>query len=252
MKKPELLYEDDAIIVCVKPDGMPAQSDKSMAQDLVSYWKTYLVEKGETKEPYIAIVHRLDRPVGGVMVFAKTKEAAADLSRQVQEKTMVKFYQAVLQGRLPDFEGTFDDYLIKDAKTNLSCVCDKETKGSKQAVLHYEVLDELETDQGIYTYVLIELETGRHHQIRCQMAYHNAPIYGDNKYQAQQESGKKNHAKGKQVKHSATKGKGKKAASQIALIATRLEFDHPVTKEHMVFKTDPWGPGFAILEAEEW
>ena len=254
MKNPEILYEDEAIIVCVKPDGMPAQSDRCMSQDMVSFLKTHLVEQGVKGEPYIAIVHRLDRPVGGVMVFAKTKEAAADLSRQVQEKSMAKYYQAVLNGRLPDFEGTFDDYLIKDSKTNLSRVCEEGTEGAKEAVLHYEVLFNLAADKEIYTYALIELETGRHHQIRCQMAHHKVPIYGDTKYNPKYQKDTR-----KQAANSKQAGKGKpanktnkeKAPGQIALIATRLEFKHPVTKEHMVFKTEPWGKAFEILDAEE-
>lgn len=235
MRKPEILMEDDDIIVVVKPDGMPAQGDKSMSQDLVSYLKTQMVEQAVKngnplhKEPYLAIVHRLDRPVGGVMVFAKNQAAAANLSSQIQDGEMVKFYQAVLCGSLPDFEGTFEDYMIKDAKTNMSQICKKEDKGAKKAILHFEVLDELETDQGIYTYALIELETGRHHQIRCQMAAHKAPIFGDTKY------GKK----------------GKNHPGQIGLISTRLEFAHPTTKEWMVFKTEPWGKAFEILDADE-
>ena len=251
MKNPEILYEDDAIIVCVKPDGMPAQADKSMCQDMVSFLKTHLVQQGVKGEPYIAIIHRLDRPVGGVMVFAKTKEAAADLSRQVREQTMTKYYQAVLNGRLPDFEGTFEDYLIKDNKTNLSRVCEKETDGAKKAVLYYEVLDEIETDQGIYTYALIELETGRHHQIRCQMAHHKVPIYGDTKYNPKYQG---MATKGDHFKANGKGKPGKKsenAPGQIALIATRLEFEHPVTKEHLVFQTEPWGKAFEILDAEE-
>lgn len=245
MRKPEILYEDNAIIVCVKPDGMPAQGDKSMSQDLVSYLKTYLIEQAATtgnplkEEPYLAIIHRLDRPVGGIMVFAKTPEAAADLSRQVQDGKMVKFYQAVLTGELPDFEGTFEDYMVKDSKANLSRVCSKDTPGAKKAILHFEVLDVLETDQGLYTYALIELETGRHHQIRCQMAHHGAAIYGDVKYNPLYLGKKKSSAK------------GVKAPGQIALIATRLEFNHPSTGEHLIFKTEPWGKAFEILDAEE-
>lgn len=236
MEKPEILHEDDAIVVCVKPDGMPSQSDRSMSRDLAGYLKTRIAEQAAKKgtplleEPYLAVVHRLDRPVGGVMVFAKTPEAAANLSNQVQDGRMVKFYQTVLCGSLPDFEGTFEDYMVKDGKTNMSRVCTKDTKGAKKAVLHFEVLDELETDQGVYTYALIELETGRHHQIRCQMAHHGVPIYGDSKYNPSKKA---------------------KNVGQIALIATRLEFDHPVTAEHMVFKTEPWGKAFEILDAEE-
>ena len=139
MEKPEILHEDDAIVVCVKPDGMPSQSDRSMSRDLAGYLKTRIAEQAAKKgtplleEPYLAVVHRLDRPVGGVMVFAKTPEAAANLSSQVQDGRMVKFYQTVLCGSLPDFEGTFEDYMVIDGKTNMSRVCTKDTKGAKKA-----------------------------------------------------------------------------------------------------------------------
>ena len=108
--KVEILYEDEDILVCVKPVGMPVQGDKSRDKDLLTYLKHYIFEKDEMEEePYLAMVHRLDRPVGGVMVFAKNQDAAADLSDQVQDGTMVKFYQAILTGELPDESGTLED-----------------------------------------------------------------------------------------------------------------------------------------------
>lgn len=244
--------EDEELLVCVKPDGMPAQSDKSTSQDLVSYLKTYLSEQALRKgqplkePPYLAVVHRLDRPVGGIMVLAKTKEAAAELSRQVQEHTMVKYYQAVVTGFLPEAVGSFVDYLVRDGKTNLSRVVSDKDKAGKRAVLHYEVLDELETDAGEFSYVLIRLETGRHHQIRCQLAHHGAAIYGDTKYNPlyQKQAAQKGSRKRRQSKERENPG-------QIALIATRLEFIHPVTKQPLVFKTEPWGKAFDILDLEE-
>ena len=119
--KIEMLYEDDDLLVCVKPQGMPAQSDKSMEVDLLSDRKTYLFEKnGKKEEPYLAMIHRLDRPGGGIMIFAKNKEAAADLSRQMQEGEIYKYYQAILTGTLKQEEGTLVDYMVKDAKTNTS------------------------------------------------------------------------------------------------------------------------------------
>ncbi len=230
--KVEILYEDADILVCVKPVGMPVQGDKSRDRDLLSYLKHYIFEKEEMEEePYLAMIHRLDRPVGGVMVFAKTQEAAADLSDQVQDGTMVKFYQAVLTGELPDECGTLEDYLLKDSKTNTTKVVKKGTKGAKKAILDYEVLDVFETDEGILTYVLIELVTGRHHQIRVQMASRGCGIYGDTKY---------NPLFAKTKKY-----------QQIALFATRLEFEHPSTGEHMVFKSEPEGDVFDVIELDE-
>lgn len=252
MRQPEILLQDEELLVCVKPDGMPAQSDKSTSQDLVSYLKTKLSEQAIRKgqplkeSPYLVPIHRLDRPVGGIMVLARTKEAAAELSRQVREHSIVKYYQAIVTGHLPEPEGSFTDYLVRDGKTNLSRVVPKEDKMGKKAVLYYEVLDELETDAGEFSYILIQLETGRHHQIRCQLAHHGAAIYGDTKYNPlyQKQMGQR----GAHRKNPPGKGEN---PGQVALIATRLEFAHPVTKQPMVFKTEPWGRAFDILDLDE-
>lgn len=231
--KVDILYEDKDIIVCIKPYGMPAQSDKSRDTDLLSYLKNHIFETEEMdEEPYLAMVHRLDRPVGGIMVFAKNQKAAADLTDQIQDGTMVKFYQAVVTGELPEECGVMTDYLIKDGKTNTSKIVKKGTKGAKRAELEYEVLDVFETDEGVFSYVLIELKTGRHHQIRVQMAGKGAGIYGDTKYNP-------------------LFTKVKKKYQQIALFATRLEFEHPASGEHMVFKAEPEGDAFDVIELDE-
>lgn len=231
--KVEILYEDEDILVCVKPYGMPVQGDKSRDTDLVSYLKNYIFEKEDMEEePYLAMVHRLDRPVGGVMVFAKTQKAAADLSDQIQDGTMVKFYQAVVTGELPEDAGVMEDYLVKDGRSNTSKIVKKGTKGAKRAKLQYEVLDVFETEQGVLSYILIELMTGRHHQIRVQMAGRETGIYGDTKYNP-------------------LFAKIKKHDGQIALYATRLEFRHPSTGECMVFKTEPEGAAFDVIELDE-
>lgn len=231
--KVEILHEDADMIVCVKPYGMPAQGDKSRDTDLLSYLKNHIFEEEELEEePYLTMVHRLDRPVGGIMVFAKNQKAAARLSDQVQDGTMVKFYQAILTGELPDECGILEDYLVKDGRTNTSKIVKKGTKGAKKAQLEYEVLDVFETDQGVLSYVLIQLITGRHHQIRVQMAGRGAGIYGDTKYNP-------------------LFAKTKKKYQQIALFATRLEFEHPVTREHMIFKCEPEGDAFEVIELDE-
>lgn len=231
--KVEILHEDADMIVCVKPYGMPAQGDKSRDMDLLSFLKNRIFEEEELEEePYLAMVHRLDRPVGGIMVFAKNQKAAACLSDQVQDGTMAKFYQAILTGELPDECGILEDYLVKDGRTNISKIVKKGTKGAKKAQLEYEVLDVFETDQGVLSYVLIQLITGRHHQIRVQMAGRGAGIYGDTKYNP-------------------LFAKTKKKYQQIALFATRLEFEHPVTREHMIFKCEPEGDAFEVIELDE-
>lgn len=232
MKIP-VLFEDDTLIVCVKPQGVPSQADKSNDEDVVNYFKSYIYDKEElNEEPYLALIHRLDRPVGGIMVLAKTQEAAANLSDQVQDGKMIKYYQAILTGELPDEYGTLEDYLIKDSKTNTTKVVNKGTKGAKRAVLDYEVLDVFETNEGILSYVLVQLITGRHHQIRVQMANQGAGIWGDTKYNPRFQ-------------------KLKRKYQQIGLYATRLEFEHPVTGEHMVFKQEPEGDAFDVIEMED-
>lgn len=231
--KVEILYEDEYMIVCVKPHGMSSQSDHSNDGDVLNYMKSYVYDRDELEEePYMAVIHRLDRPVGGIMVLAKTREMAAALSDQVQEGQMIKYYQAVLTGELPDDFGTLEDYLVRDGKTNTAKVVPKGTKGAKKAILDYEVLDVLESDEGILTYVLIQLITGRHHQIRVQMASRGAGIWGDTKYNKQFQ-------------------KVKRKYQEIALHASRLEFTHPVTGEYMVFKHEPEGGAFDCLELDE-
>lgn len=232
-KRPEILYVDESIIVCVKPQGMPVQNDQSRDLSLVNYLKNQIARKninGSSSEVFV--VHRLDRPVGGVMVFARTKDAAAQLSKQIQDGNLDKYYQAVLTGFLPDECGVLTNYLIKDGKKNCSVVVDRDIKKAKKAVLEYEVLDILETDQGNYTYALIHLLTGRHHQIRVQCAYAGAGIWGDTKYNPRFQNVRKKYY-------------------EIGLYATRLCFLHPLTKKKMIFKTEPEGEAFAILDAEE-
>ncbi len=230
MKKIPILFEDDTLLVCVKPQGVPSQADKSNDEDVLNYFKSYIYDKEELEqEPYLALIHRLDRPVGGIMLLAKTQTAAARLSDQVQDGSMMKYYQAILTGEMSEECGTLEDYLVKDSKTNTTRVVEKGTKGAKKAVLDYEVLDVLETEEGILSYVLIRLVTGRHHQIRVQMAHQGAGVWGDTKYNPIFQ-------------------KTKKAYRQIGLYASRLEFDHPVTGEHMVFKREPEGDAFDQME----
>lgn len=232
MKIP-ILYEDEALLVCVKPQGVPTQADKSNDADVLNYFKSYIYDKEELEEePYLAVVHRLDRPVGGILVLAKTQQAAAALSDQVQDGTMIKYYQAILTGELNSESGTLEDYLLKDGKTNTTRVVPKGTKGAKKGILDYEVLDVLETEEGILSYVLIQLRTGRHHQIRVQMANQGAGIWGDTKYNPRFQ-------------------KVKRRYQQIGLYATRLELEHPVTGEHLVFKNEPEGEAFEIIEMED-
>lgn len=231
--KLNILYEDEVMLACVKPFGVPSQGDKSNDEDMLTLLKNYLFDNSDSEEePYLAVIHRLDRPVGGVMIFAKTPEAAAKLSDEMQDGNVIKYYQAILTGELPDDCGELEDYMIKDSRTNTARVAQKGDKGAKKARLSYEVLDVFETDEGVLSYVLIELETGRHHQIRVQMASRGCGIWGDTKYNP-------------------IFSKTKRKYRQIGLYSSRIELNHPVTGEHMVFKSEPEGEAFEAIELDE-
>ncbi len=207
-----ILYEDDAILVCRKPAGVAVQTARLGEADMESLLKNYRAEKGE--EPWIGVVHRLDQPVEGVMVFAKTKEAAASLGHQMRERLAEKDYYAVTDGIPAQKKGMLEDYLLRDGRTNLSSVVAKTTPGAKRAALSYEVIKE-----GNGRAVLrIRLQTGRHHQIRVQLAHAGMPIAGDRKYQFRE--------------HVAPSGRG------LSLCACRLVFRHPADKRKLEFEID--------------
>ena len=213
-KKVNVLYEDNQIIVVEKEPNIPSQSDKTGDIDMLTMVKQYVKEKyNKLGEAYIGLVHRLDRPVGGVMVFARTSKAASRLSEQVRNKTFNKTYIAVVDGKIKEKSGVLEDYLYKDERNNISKVVSKDKKNAKLAKLEYEVLD-YDEKRNLST-VKIKLHTGRHHQIRVPFANFGHSLYGDQKY--------------------GTRGKGK----QIRLWAYELEFEHPVKKEMMIFKSIP-------------
>lgn len=197
--KLDIIYEDEELIVCIKPAGVPVQTAKAGLSDLVSELKNYRAKKKE--DAYIGLIHRLDQPVKGIMVFAKTKKAAAELARQVSSRQMEKEYLAVVCGLPGGEEAHADDsgkrpermrcdsdaqwfqlhdYLLKDGKTNTSRVVPKGTPGAKEALLSYTVT-ESDPLQNI-SRIRIKLHTGRHHQIRVQFAHAGFPLYGDTKY----------------------------------------------------------------------
>lgn len=199
-----IIYEDNHLLVVEKPINVPVQADKSGDEDLLTMLKKYLKEKyNKPGDVYLGLVHRLDRPVGGVMVFAKTSKAAKRLSKQIQKHEMKKIYMAVTQGKVSD-SGTFIDKLKKDEKTNIT----KVSADGKEAELSYNLVGFINN----LSLVRISLKTGRSHQIRVQFASRKIPLYGDQKYNS-----------------NAVK-------DQIALFASKLEFKHPVTKEVMSFE----------------
>lgn len=215
-----ILYEDKDILVCEKLPGVPVQSDKTLAPDLVNQLKNYRFEKEETA-PYIGLVHRLDRPVGGVMVFGKTAEATRKLSQQIQQKQMKKTYLCIVTKELPDLLGAdkvlLTDYLKKDGRTNTSRIVSQSDKAGKKAQLYYQVKKVAEG----CSLVEVGLLTGRHHQIRVQMAAHVAGILGDTKYNAQTEKN--------------GRGKG------IALYSNSISIVHPKTGMRLTFSNEPKG-----------
>lgn len=216
----QILHEDEHIIVCYKPAGIPTQTKKLGKQDMVSLLKNYL------KGGYIVVIHRLDQPVEGLLVFAKTPFAAKELNKGLQGAGFGKHYKAVLCGIPEQKKSVLEDYLVKDGRTNTSRVCEPSEKDAKKAVLSYEVIATGKDDGKDISLVKVKLDTGRHHQIRVQMANMGCPIWGDAKYNTA--------ARDRRFR-------------QIALCAYRLEFIHPKTKNQMEFEIEPKGEGFSIL-----
>ncbi len=224
----QILYEDKDIILFRKPAGISSQTSRLKEKDMVSILKNYRAQKGE--EPYIALIHRLDQPVEGILLAAKTKEAAAELSRQSASRGMDKYYRAMVYNRsekplVQGQKGKLTDYLLKNGRTNCSSVVKEGTRDAKKAVLQYEVLRAGEELADLS----IKLETGRHHQIRVQLSNAGFPLVGDLKY------GSRNGDK--------LQGAGKYAA----LCFVKIGFLHPATKKRMEFEIEPENPTFQLL-----
>ena len=226
MQELKVIYEDNHIIVVEKKPNIPSQSDKTGDIDMLTIVKKYIKEKyNKPGNVYLGLVHRLDRPVGGIMIFAKTSKAAARLSNQIREKIFKKEYLAVVDGKFEQKEGSLKDYLYKDERNNISKVVKKEKKNAKLASLDYEVLKYNSVKN--LSLVKINLHTGRHHQIRVQLSNFNHSIFGDQKY--------------------GTRGQGK----QIALWAYKLTIIHPITKEEMEFIDFPESVGTWCILRED-
>ena len=205
--KINIIYEDNHLLVVEKPINIPVQEDSTKDENLLDILKKYIKEKyNKPGNVYLGLVHRLDRPVGGIMVFARTSKAASRLSEQIRNKTFKKIYNAVVIGNIND-KGTLKDKLLKDEKNNIVTVDEK----GKEAILNYNKI----SNKDNMSLVEINLETGRSHQIRVQFSHYGYPLYGDNKY-----------------------NKNAKVGEQIALFAKRIEFIHPTTKEILKFELD--------------
>ena len=223
-----ILYEDEDILVAEKPVGMESQSSRSFEPDMVSEVRKHINSLSPKSDPpYVGVIHRLDKPVGGVMVYAKTKNAAESLSRQVSQHQMEKIYYAVVCGKPVENFGAYVDYLWKDGKTNCSKIVDKGIKGAKLADLHYQVVENKHIGSEECCLTKITLKTGRHHQIRVQMAGHGTPLWGDRKYNP--------------------KVQKNTAAGNVALFAYSLSFFHPATKKRLSFSVKPKGEVFEMF-----
>jgi 23S rRNA pseudouridine1911/1915/1917 synthase len=206
-----ILYEDNHIIVVEKPVGVLSQADITQDMDMLTLIKDYIKETyNKPGNVFLGLVHRLDRMVGGVMVFAKTSKAASRLSDQIRTHNFDKNYLAIVHGKTKN-KDTLIDYLLKDEKANMVSVINENTKNGKYAELSYELVDFKDE----LSCVRIELKTGRPHQIRVQFASRGYPLYGDKRY------GKEHDKK------------------DIALFAYQLSFDHPTTKERLTFELMP-------------
>lgn len=210
----KVIYEDNHLLVVEKPVNILSQGDDTNDKDMVNLLKQYIKEKyNKPGNVFIGLVHRLDRPVGGVMVFAKTSKAASRLSDQIRNKTFKKTYRAVIHGTMDKEESILKDYLYKNKKTNMVSVVNKNHKEAKNAELSYKTLD----TKNRLSLVEIDLKTGRPHQIRVQFSSRKHPLFGDQRY-----------------------GQGvNKVGQQISLWSYKIEIQHPTTKEKMEFICEP-------------
>lgn len=223
-----ILYEDSDIIVCVKPHGLATQSKSFSTPDLEKILLNHIARtsrsSGSSGKPYLAVIHRLDQPVAGILVFAKTPFAAKELNKQLTTSGFGKHYYALVNGTPASSSGILEDYLVKDGRANISKVCDKGTKDARLARLTYKVVKHNtfggfpDTASDNASLLEIVLDTGRHHQIRVQLSNMGCPIIGDSKY---------NPATSQPVSSG--------NAQTLCLCAYKLNFKHPRTKEQLEF-----------------
>ncbi len=209
-----IVYEDNHLLVVEKPINIPVQEDSSKDLDFLTLLKDF-IKKRDSKpgNVFLGLIHRLDRPVGGIMVFAKTSKCASRLSVQFRNRTFKKTYFAIVEGKVEE-KATLVDKLLKDTKNNIVRV----DKNGKESILDYELIDYKDK----LSLVKINLKTGRSHQIRVQFSSRGHALYGDQKYNS-----------------------NSKVGEQIALFANSITFNHPITKEELTFKLDlpnrkPW------------
>ncbi len=210
----EILYEDNHIIVAEKPQNMIIAGDKTGDESMLDTLKQYVKEKyNKPGEAYLGLVHRLDRPAGGLAVFARTSKAAARLAEQLKNNELKRTYYCVVRGVPRQNTDRLVNYLKKDVQANTVRVVPQSEEGAKKAVLNYKLLQTLQTSEGPLSLLQVQLETGRSHQIRVQMAHMGCPLWGDQRY-----------------------GYGvNKKGQQLALYAVKLRLIHPTKKDSMQF-----------------
>lgn len=218
---PEILFQDEDILVAVKPSGIPSQPDKLGSRDLLSILQASRGAEDGASDSSLKLVNRLDRPVGGLILLTCSEAAERWFSPQNTRQKMRKIYTAVTCGRLPAQRGELTDFLLKNEKSNLSRIVHGDVPGAKKAALAYEVEETTESPEcGGLSLVRITLLTGRHHQIRVQLSHAGSPVYGDCKYNPLFGDAKGWH--------------------RIALFASELSFAHPKTHKEMTFRADPF------------
>lgn len=209
-----IIYEDNHLLVVEKPINIPVQADESNDLDFLTMLKNF-IKKRDNKpgNVYLGLVHRLDRPVGGIMVFAKTSKCASRLSEQIRTKIFKKTYFAIVENKI-ESEGKYIDRLLKDTKRNIVRI---DSKG-KIAILEFKLIKY----KNNLSLIKIDLQTGRSHQIRVQFSSRGYPLYGDQRY-----------------------NKNAKVGEQIALFSNSITFNHPITKQKLNFEIplpnrSPW------------
>ncbi len=210
----EILYEDNHIIVAEKPQNMIIAGDATGDESMHAALKEYVrVKYNKPGEAYLGLVHRLDRPAGGLAVFARTSKAASRLAEQLKENELKRTYYCVVRGVPRETAGRLVNYLKKNERTNTVEVVPQSVEGAKKAILNYKLLQKIETPEGTLSLLQVKLETGRSHQIRVQMAHIGCPLWGDQRY-----------------------GFGiNKKGQQLALYSVKLALIHPTKKESMQF-----------------
>lgn len=248
----QIVYEDEAVLVIRKPAGLATESAGIGQKDVVSELKNYVAKKNPGKMPYLGVVHRLDQPVEGLLVFAKTKKAAENLTAQLGKGMLKKEYLAVVCGKVPENTGRLVDYLAKEkgmavvkdaadaqsekdadaqAKKDADVQSEKAADPqAKKAVLTYTK----KAENGRFTLLAVQIETGRFHQIRAQLSHAGFPILGDEKYGSEES---KELSREKKIRFT-------------ALCAASLSFRHPVTGKTMAFTQAPQNPAFAEFVIE--